>query len=142
MYTRAVLPDILTDAVADPELSTAKRKRQTQAFASNMTQASFERQLLAAQTAKTELEAKLRERDATIERLESDRRFLAEKENDEREERDKEREMHEEQKVRKVIYLKRVRVAHTDCGGSSANQTATSEPCETHSWIFVENTKS
>ena len=65
-----------------------------------MAQASLERQLVAAQTAKIELETKLREKDATIERLESDRRYLAEREKEEREEKERERAEREQEKVR------------------------------------------
>ncbi|KAJ3554807.1 hypothetical protein NM688_g2917 [Phlebia brevispora] len=82
----------------DPQLSTVKRKQRTQAFTSQMAQASLERQLLAAQTTKTELEQKLREKDAAIERLENDRRFLAEREQEEREEKERERLEREEEK--------------------------------------------
>ena len=55
---------------------------------------------MAAQTAKMELETKLREKDAAIDRLEDDRRFLAEREKEEREEKEKERAEREEEKVR------------------------------------------
>ena len=65
-----------------------------------MAQASLERQLLSAQSAKTELETKLREKDAVIERLENDRRYLAEREKEEREEKERERSEREEEKVR------------------------------------------
>lgn len=64
-----------------------------------MAQSSLERQLVAAQTLKTELELKLREKDAVIERLESDRRYLAEREKEEREEKERERTEREEEKV-------------------------------------------
>ena len=50
-----------------------------------MARTSMERQLAALQASKTELEAKLREKDAFIERLEGDRRWLAEREKEERE---------------------------------------------------------
>lgn len=73
----------------DPQLSTAKRKQRTQAFTSHMAHASLERRLAAAQTAKTDLEAKLREKDLRIERLEGDKRWLADKETHEREEKDR-----------------------------------------------------
>lgn len=64
-----------------------------------MAQSSLERQLVTAQTTKMELEAKLRERDATIERLESDRRLLAEREQGEREEKEREQAERHEEKV-------------------------------------------
>ena len=86
--------------MSDPQLSTAKRKQRTQAFTSHMAHASLERQLVAAQTAKTELEAKLREKDTQIERLDSDKRWLAERERQEREEKEHERAEREDEKVR------------------------------------------
>jgi septal ring factor EnvC (AmiA/AmiB activator) len=65
-----------------------------------MANASLERQLLAAQASKTELEAKLREKDIVIERLERDRRWFAEREEKEREEKLQEQSEREEEKVR------------------------------------------
>ena len=47
-----------------------------------------------------ELEAKLRERDSTIERLEGDRRLLALREQSEREEKEQEQTAREKDKVR------------------------------------------
>lgn len=86
--------------MADPQLSTAKRKQRTQAFTSHMAHASLERQLASAQTAKTELESKLREKDLLIERLEGDKRWLADREKQEREEKERERAEKEDAKVR------------------------------------------
>lgn len=88
-----------TLTMSDPRLSEAKRKQRTQALTSNMAQASLERQLVAAQTAKTDLEAKLREKEVLIDRLEGDRRWLAEREEKEREEKEHERAEREEAKV-------------------------------------------
>ncbi|KAA1476387.1 hypothetical protein DENSPDRAFT_867280 [Dentipellis sp. KUC8613] len=82
----------------DPQLSTAKRQQRTQAFTSHMAHASLERQLVAAQTAKMDLESKLRERDVTIDRLEGDRRWLAEREKEEKAEKEKERAEREQEK--------------------------------------------
>ena len=48
----------------DPELSTAKRKLKTQAFTSQMNYAALQRQLGAVQTDKSELESKLRDKEA------------------------------------------------------------------------------
>ena len=84
----------------DPELSTAKRRQRTQAFASSLAHASLERQLSAAQTARIEIESKLREKDIVIERLEKDRRYFADRENEEWQEREWESRTHEEDKVR------------------------------------------
>ncbi|GBE85486.1 MAD-domain-containing protein [Sparassis crispa] len=75
----------------DPQLSSSKRQQRSQAFTSTMVHASLERQLLAAQTAKTELDTKLRERDAVVTRLQSDLRWLSEREAAEKEEKEKER---------------------------------------------------
>ena len=85
---------------ADPQHSTAKRQQRSQAFSSHMAHASLERQLLAAQAAKTELENKLRQKDVYIEQLEGDRRFLTEREQAERQEKEREREVNAEDKVR------------------------------------------
>lgn len=51
-----------------------------------------------------ELEAKLREKDATIQRLEGDRRWLAEREKEEREEKEQERSEREQEKVSHRCY--------------------------------------
>jgi mitotic spindle assembly checkpoint protein MAD1 len=83
----------------DPELSTAKRQQRSQAFTSNVTHASLERRLAALQSTKIELEAKLREKDVMVEGLERDRRWLADRETEEREEKECERREHEEEKV-------------------------------------------
>lgn len=88
-------------AMPDPQLSTAKRQQRTQTFASHLASASLERQLIAAQTARTELETKLRERDVLVERLEGDRRWLSERETEEREEKERERAERAEEKVRR-----------------------------------------
>ncbi len=64
-----------------------------------MSHASLERQLLAAQTAKLELETKLREKELLVERLEKDRRWFSDREKEEREEKEHERELHDEAKV-------------------------------------------
>jgi mitotic spindle assembly checkpoint protein MAD1 len=87
----------------DPQLSSAKRQQRTQVFTSSVSHASLERQLLAAQTAKLELETKLREKELLVERLERDRRWFADREKEEREEKERERETHDEAKVRGLI---------------------------------------
>ena len=69
-------------------------------FTSTIAHANLERQLLAAKTAKVELETKLRERDHQVERLEHDRRWIADRETEERQEKERERTKHEEEKVR------------------------------------------
>lgn len=70
-----------------------------------MAHASLERQLLQARSEKVELEAKLRERDSTIERLEGDRRLLALREQSEREEKEQEQTAREKDKVRQLIII-------------------------------------
>lgn len=57
---------------------------------------------MAAQTARAELETKLREKEVLIERLEGDRRWLAQRETEEREEKERERAERAEEKVRPV----------------------------------------
>ena len=80
-------------------MSTAKRQQRAQVFTSSISHASLERQLLAAQTSKLELETKLREKELLVERLERDRRWFADREKEEREEKEREREVHEDEKV-------------------------------------------
>ncbi|KAI0052786.1 MAD-domain-containing protein [Auriscalpium vulgare] len=96
---------------ADPHLSSAKRQQRSQAFTSTLAHASVERQLVAAHTAKMELESKLREKDITIERLEGDRRWLAEREKEEREEKEREQTEREEEKREADQELRRLRNA-------------------------------
>lgn len=93
----------------DPQHSTAKRQQRSQAFSSTMAHASLERQLLAAQTGKAEAEAKLRDRESYIETLEQDRRFLAEREQAEREEKERERTSSEEERRKAEADLRSLR---------------------------------
>ncbi|PCH42740.1 hypothetical protein WOLCODRAFT_138047 [Wolfiporia cocos MD-104 SS10] len=85
---------------SDPNLSSAKRQQRVKALSAQVTQASLERQLAAAHSARAELEARLRERDAAIERLESDRRWIADREREANEQRERESEQHEEDKAK------------------------------------------
>ncbi|KAJ7135484.1 spindle assembly checkpoint component Mad1 [Mycena crocata] len=78
-----------------------------------MAHASLERQLLAAQTTKMELETKLREKDILIEKLERDRRWFSDREQEEREEKERERAEHEEQTERKDSELRTLRSSVT-----------------------------
>ena len=73
----------------DPELSASRRAEKTQAFEARMLKSGLERRLLAAEETHRELERALTESKATIQRLESDRRWLAEREQQEREERER-----------------------------------------------------
>ncbi|KAL1660964.1 spindle assembly checkpoint component Mad1 [Schizophyllum commune] len=68
----------------DPQLSSAKRQQRTQAFSSSIVQSSLERQVVSLQATKNELENKLRDKDAEIERLETERRFLSDREAEEK----------------------------------------------------------
>jgi hypothetical protein len=62
----------------DPQLSTAKRQQRTHGLNVILSRAALERMLAAAETIHLELETLLRVRDTMIERLEADRRWLAE----------------------------------------------------------------
>ncbi|KAI0317816.1 MAD-domain-containing protein [Amylostereum chailletii] len=95
----------------DPRTSAAKRQQRSQAFTSHMAHSSLERQLVAAQTAKVEIETKLREKDIQIDRLEGDRRWLAEREKEEREEKETERAEREEEKSKTDRELRELRAA-------------------------------
>lgn len=90
-------------ALSDPQTSTAKRQQRTQVFTSSISHASLERQLLAAQTSKMELETKLRESELLIATLKSDREWLANREKEEREEKEAERDIYEQAKVRRRV---------------------------------------
>lgn len=69
----------------DPQFSTSKRQHRTQLFTNSICHASLERQVLQAQTARIELEAKLGERELAVQRLERDSWHYADREREERE---------------------------------------------------------
>ncbi|KAG8906634.1 coiled-coil domain-containing protein mad1 [Tulasnella sp. 403] len=71
----------------DPQLSSSRRAQKADLFSSRMATKSLERQLLAAENAKHELESALKEKEIAIERLGNERRWLSERETEEREER-------------------------------------------------------
>ena len=71
------------------QLSTARRQQRSRAFSSHIAHASLERQLAAAQSTKLEPESKLKDKDVVIERLEGDRRWLAEREKEREHEDDR-----------------------------------------------------
>ncbi|KZW01952.1 hypothetical protein EXIGLDRAFT_736697 [Exidia glandulosa HHB12029] len=75
----------------DPARSAARRQEKVQAFARDMSTAALEKRLMSAEDANRKLEETLREKDAVIDRLESDRRWLADREKEERETKDTER---------------------------------------------------
>ncbi|KAJ6591138.1 spindle assembly checkpoint component Mad1 [Mycena vulgaris] len=78
-----------------------------------MAHAALERQLAAAQTTRMELETKLRERDMMVEKLERDRRWFSDREQEEREEKEREREEHATQTERKDSELRTLRSSLT-----------------------------
>lgn len=84
---------------ADPLTSSIRRKERTAAFEAQMTTASLERKLVLSEERTRELERSLREKDVVIARLESDRRFLGEREREERESKEVERTQHENETV-------------------------------------------
>lgn len=100
---------LVAELEKDPQLSTAKRQQRTQVFTSNLAQANLERQLVSAHATKVELEAKLRERESQIDRLERDRRWLADREKEEKEGREKERHEYQEEKLMLEEDLKTLR---------------------------------
>ena len=81
----------------------AKRQARAASFAAHLTHSSSERELLALKTAKLELETKLRDKEAIIERLERDRRWLSEREKEERAAKEKTEAEAETQNVRPQI---------------------------------------
>ncbi|KAH8991756.1 MAD-domain-containing protein [Lactarius hatsudake] len=84
----------------DPQLSTAKRLQRTQALNITLSQAALERKLAAAEINRVQLETRLREHDAAIERLEADRRWLAEREQEEREKNERVSKEREDEKTK------------------------------------------
>ncbi|KAJ7093951.1 spindle assembly checkpoint component Mad1 [Mycena belliarum] len=74
-----------------------------------MAHAALERQLAAAQTTRMELETKLRERDMLVEKLERDRRWLSDREQEERDEKERERAENAAQTERKDNELRALR---------------------------------
>ncbi|KAG8977569.1 coiled-coil domain-containing protein mad1, partial [Tulasnella sp. 427] len=71
----------------DPTLSSSRRAQKADLFSSRMATKSLERRLLAAENAKQELEIALKEKEIAIERISQERRWLADREIEEREEK-------------------------------------------------------
>ncbi|KXN91874.1 Spindle assembly checkpoint component mad1 [Leucoagaricus sp. SymC.cos] len=88
MATAVKRDSLAAELERDPQFSTAKRHHRTQLFTNSISHASLERQLLQAQTARIDLETKLREKELAVERLERDRRHFADREREEREARE------------------------------------------------------
>ncbi|KAF8057419.1 MAD-domain-containing protein [Lyophyllum atratum] len=133
---------LAADLEHDPQVASAKRahRTQTQVFTSSIAHAGLERQLVALKTAKVELEGKLRERDLTIERLERDRRWLVDREETERAEKERERAEREAEKIKSATDLRTLRStlsalreAHEDLEEAHATLSRTSaRTAETH----------
>ncbi|KAG8953812.1 coiled-coil domain-containing protein mad1 [Tulasnella sp. 424] len=71
----------------DPTLSSSRRAQKADLFSSRMASKSLERRLIAAENAKQELEIALKEKEIAIERISQERRWLADREIEEREEK-------------------------------------------------------
>ena len=79
------------DCISEPptQLSTTQRQQRTHALNTTLSQAAVERRLAAAETTCLQLETHLRKQDSEIiERLDADRRWIAEREQEEREEKE------------------------------------------------------
>ncbi|KAH9957583.1 hypothetical protein BC827DRAFT_1224448 [Russula dissimulans] len=98
--TTAKRDSLAAELERDPQLSTAKRQQRAHALNTTLSQAAIERRLAAAETTRMQLETRLRERETTIERLEADRRWLAGREQEEKEEKERVSKEHEEQKTK------------------------------------------
>jgi hypothetical protein len=77
---------VIEFAISSSTTSDESTTAYTQAFTSNMAHASLERQLVAAQSSKMELETKLRKKEHTIKQLEHDRRWFADRKKEEKKE--------------------------------------------------------
>ena len=69
--------------------STAKRQQRAHALNTTLSQMTLERKLAASETTRMQLVTRVRERDTTIERLDADRRLFAEREQEERVEKER-----------------------------------------------------
>lgn len=97
----------------DPQLSGAKRQQRKQLFTSTIAHASLERQLATSQSSKIELETKLREKAALVERLERDRRWLADREKEQQDEREREQTEFSEEKQKLETTTRDLRIKLT-----------------------------
>ncbi|KAG6816374.1 hypothetical protein H0H87_006647 [Tephrocybe sp. NHM501043] len=87
---------LAAELAVDPPQSSTKR---TQALTSSFAHAALERQLGTLKADKGELERKLKEKTLKVESLEQDRRWLADRETQERNEKEQEAAKWEEEKV-------------------------------------------
>ncbi|KAH6894860.1 hypothetical protein BKA70DRAFT_1532602 [Coprinopsis sp. MPI-PUGE-AT-0042] len=87
--TATKLDSLAAELETDPQLSAAKRLQRTQALNSALSHAGLERQLLEAQRTTSDLKTKQRDKGPLIERLERDRRYLADREKEEHEEKER-----------------------------------------------------
>ncbi|EJD55527.1 hypothetical protein AURDEDRAFT_109823 [Auricularia subglabra TFB-10046 SS5] len=83
----------------DPVRAAARRQEKVQAFSRDMAVQSLEKRVLAAEESARKLEDELRKKDAQIDSLESDRRWLADREREERETKERERAQWREDKA-------------------------------------------
>ncbi|KAF8873896.1 spindle assembly checkpoint component Mad1 [Infundibulicybe gibba] len=111
--TTAKRDSLAAELERDPQLSSSKRQQRAQVFTSSMSHANLERQLVTAQTNKLELETKLRDKEMLVERLERDRQWLADREAQEREEKERERAEYEEEKKKTETELRSLRSSLT-----------------------------
>ncbi|KIY68425.1 MAD-domain-containing protein [Cylindrobasidium torrendii FP15055 ss-10] len=82
-----------------------------QALTSSMATGALERQVAKLQAAKLELETKLREKETTVDQLERDRRWLADRETEEREEKELQHAEHEREKKRLESEMRALRAS-------------------------------
>ncbi|KIJ53268.1 hypothetical protein M422DRAFT_242402 [Sphaerobolus stellatus SS14] len=90
--------------------SAARIRQKAQEFSTHMEKASLERRLIAIEAERKELEARLIQKEKVIAKLESDRRWLADREKEEREEKEEERREHEEEKRQTAATLRTLRI--------------------------------
>lgn len=76
--------------VPDPQLSTAKRLARKTTLNTHLSQSALDRELAALRSSHAALEAKLKDRDVQITRLEKDNEYLTSREAEEQEERERE----------------------------------------------------
>ncbi|KAF8581961.1 hypothetical protein K439DRAFT_1618637 [Ramaria rubella] len=88
-----------TSAQLQDSETAARVRQKAQAFSSQMEKAALERRLLAAESEKKEYEIRLTQKERLVAKLESDRRWLADREKEEREEKEQERKEREEEKT-------------------------------------------
>ncbi|KAG5635816.1 hypothetical protein H0H81_010046 [Sphagnurus paluster] len=137
LRSTATKRDLLTaDLDGETPLASAKRlnRSQTQVFKTSLSHSSLERQLVSEKSVRGELEHRLQDREHTIERLERDRRWLADREAELKEQIERESAQWAEEKLKANSELRTLRAnyialqeAHTeleDTHGTLARSTA------------------